>query len=233
MGLELEGKTIRYSVRQSGKAKTPSIKSRKGSFTVVVPKNLELEAETFLRENKEWVLEKHREHEKFRTSVPERVFEPGESIEVLGESKDIVLETARTNKVKTDNIVLAKHLVDRSCVKDQVEKALREHARTRFENKAQAYSDRLGESFGKVFVRDQDTRWGSCSGKRNLNFNWRLVLGPTHVFDYVVAHEVTHLKHMDHSNRFWKTLEEVYPDWERSRDWFEENSGKLVFDPDI
>lgn len=78
--------------------------------------------------------------------------------------------------------------MNRTSLKDQLEKVLRDEARQIIESKIQLYSDQVDKDYEKVFIRDQETRWGSCSSKGNLNFNWRLILGPEHVLEYVVVH---------------------------------------------
>ena len=79
-----------------------------------------------------------------------------------------------------------------------------------------------------VRLRGQATRWGSCSASGNLNFNWRLVLAPPFVLDYVAAHEVSHIVEMNHSRAFWKTVERTLPDMERGRDWLKDNGRQLM-----
>ena len=74
-------------------------------------------------------------------------------------------------------------------------------------------AERLGRQRGSITVRDQRTRWGSCSAVGNLNFSWRLIIAPESVLDYVVAHELSHLRVMDHSPRFWDTVATVVPDY--------------------
>jgi predicted metal-dependent hydrolase len=86
----------------------------------------------------------------------------------------------------------------------------------------------LGVEAGRIQVRDQRTRWGSCSAAGNLSFNWRLVLAPFEVLDYVVVHEVCHLRVADHSRRFWRLVESRRPDWREQRDWLSEHGPELL-----
>lgn len=76
--------------------------------------------------------------------------------------------------------------------------------------------------YARISIRQQKTRWGSCSSKGNLNFHWRLVLMPEEVMDYVIVHELCHLKYMNHSPEFWKCVGEVMPDYQRWRRWLRE-----------
>lgn len=89
------------------------------------------------------------------------------------------------------------------------------------------YQQITGGRVNQIHIRDQKTRWGSCSSLRNLNFNWRLVMAPPEVLDYVVVHELCHLTHMNHSREFWDMVGSVMPEyWERKK-WLKENGGML------
>lgn len=89
------------------------------------------------------------------------------------------------------------------------------------------YANLLGADFGRITIRCQRTRWGSCSAKKNLNFNCLLMLAPPEVIDSVVAHEVCHLKEMNHSDRFYDLVLRIYPDYRRQNKWLKEN-GRLL-----
>jgi predicted metal-dependent hydrolase len=86
----------------------------------------------------------------------------------------------------------------------------------------------LGVSFGRIQIRDQRSRWGSCSTRGTLSFNWRLVLAPYEVLDYVVVHELCHLREANHSRRFWSLVESRRPGWRRQRDWLHEHGPELL-----
>ena len=101
-------------------------------------------------------------------------------------------------------------------------------ARTVFRQKAALYAGIMGVTFGTITIRDQKTRWGSCSARGNLNFNWRLILAPEPVLDYVVIHELAHRKEMNHSSRFWETVEAVMPDYKNQRQWLRDQGDRLM-----
>ncbi len=94
--------------------------------------------------------------------------------------------------------------------------------------KVEYYAKELDVTYGRVTIRHQKTRWGSCSTKHNLNFNCLLMLAPEHVREYVIVHEVSHLIEMNHSKRFWKLVEKMLPDYKESQKWLKEKGIELV-----
>ncbi|MFQ8776751.1 MAG: M48 family metallopeptidase [Roseburia sp.] len=88
------------------------------------------------------------------------------------------------------------------------------------------YAGLMGVSYGSITVREQKTRWGSCSAKGNLNFNWKLVLMPEEILEYVVVHELAHRLQMNHSMEFWDEVEKILPDYRKRRQWLKENGQK-------
>ena len=90
------------------------------------------------------------------------------------------------------------------------------------------YAKQIGVTYGKITIRNQKTRWGSCSNKGNLNFNCLLMLTPPEVIDYVVVHELCHRKEMNHSGAFWEEVEKILPDYKEQVKWLKENGGKII-----
>lgn len=105
---------------------------------------------------------------------------------------------------------------------------LRERARRELLTRSRRLAEAIGRKVVRVSVRDTRTRWGSCSSKGNLAFSWRLILAPEAVLDYVVAHEVAHLAHMNHGKRFWRLVEKLAPDAGRQRLWLNRNRSQLL-----
>ena len=90
------------------------------------------------------------------------------------------------------------------------------------------FAKQIGVTYGKITIRNQKTRWGSCSSKGNLNFNCLLMLTPPEVIDYVVVHELCHRKEMNHSGAFWAEVEKVLPDYKEQVKWLKENGGRII-----
>lgn len=90
------------------------------------------------------------------------------------------------------------------------------------------YAEKMSLSVGRITIRNQKTRWGSCSSKGNLNFNCLLMLCPEDVRDYVVVHELCHMLEMNHSKAFWNNVEHIMPDYRSRRAWLKENGGRII-----
>lgn len=109
-----------------------------------------------------------------------------------------------------------------------LENRYKEAARSYIPKRVAYYHAMTGGDYRRIAIRDQKTRWGSCSSKGTLSFNWRLMLAPPAVLDYVVVHELCHLTHMDHSPAFWQAVEAVCPDYRNLRKWLKEHGNELV-----
>ena len=114
---------------------------------------------------------------------------------------------------------------------EHLARRLRDHlvatARNEFAHRARRLAFRIGKSVARVSVRDTKSRWGSCSGRANLSFSWRLIFAPESVVDYVVAHEVAHLAEMNHGPRFWRLVESLSPGSAVPREWLRRHRNRL------
>lgn len=136
---------------------------------------------------------------------------------------------------------IKKHLVQMYFKAEEIKKQKKEPALTNADieklcqkalsvipDKVKYYAEIMGVTYGRITIRNQKTRWGSCSNKGNLNFNCLLMLMPDKVLDYVVVHELCHLKQMNHSKKFWKEVERYMPDYKNYKKWLNENGGVLI-----
>ena len=107
-------------------------------------------------------------------------------------------------------------------------KTLAEQALKLIPQRVEYFARQVGVTYGRITIRNQKTRWGSCSSKGNLNFNCLLMLAPTEILDYVVVHELCHRKEMNHSKAFWTEVEKVLPDYRQSVQWLKENGNQIM-----
>ena len=174
------------------------------SCTCTSPDNVPV---TVVDHNGAWILDQVERVERLRT-----VWRPeGRQVDILfrGEPTKVRVETtetrARGNLVEVTNgtIVVRRGTTSQTPVARSLENWLRKQARAEFELRLAAVTMRLGQNPRRVYVMGQRTKWGGCSARRNLSFNWRLILAPDFVLQYLVTHEAVHLAVPDHSARFW------------------------------
>ena len=108
-----------------------------------------------------------------------------------------------------------------------IDRWYRREARRRITAAVAREAGRLGVEHTSIAIRDQRTRWGSCSRRGTLSFNWRLVIAPVEVLDYVVIHELCHLRELNHSKAFWRLVDEALPNWREQRRWLNEHGPEL------
>ena len=137
----------------------------------------------------------------------------------LGNKVILSLKASKTNSVLQDKDILH---VDTNRVNDQVHSAklvskwLKEKALKDFVRRVEVFSVKLNVHPSSVYLSNAKSRWGSCNSKREIRLNWRLIQAPPHIINYVICHELAHLKEMNHSNRFWEEVEKVLPEYRSS-----------------
>ncbi len=160
------------------------------------------------------------------------ILENGDVLYYLGEKRVLtVIREQRTRaKIKSvmDRILMwIPYEADYKYKREQLEKWYRKEALAVISEKALEYAKALSVHFESIRIKDQRSRWGSCSSKGNLNFNWRIVMAPEPVCDYVIIHELCHLVFMDHSINFWNLVKSICPEYQQYKKWLKENGKRL------
>ena len=185
-----------------------------------------------------WIIKKLEEIEKSLSSdINERRYENGSRVFYLG--REYVIGICRDYGIKRPVIELypdkinIKLLHDNVFDESQIKAILREWYVKQFEviikDRISRYSSIIGVRPSKVTIKEQKTRWGSCSTKGNINLNWKLVMAPLEVVDYVIVHELSHMRRMDHSYKFWEIVGNILPEYSDRRKWLRVNGSKLFF----
>ena len=180
----------------------------------------EREAAAAVRELRPWIDRRRAEVEVARGAI-ERA--PG-GVPLLGELLTLREEPGRTRAHRRGGVLLVP-VGDGAA--QAIERWYRRTARAELGPRVSAATEALGAEYSRITIRDQRTRWGSCSPTGALAFNWRLLLGPEEVLDYVVWHEACHLVVFDHSRRFWDLLERHRPAYRVPRRWLHDNGAAL------
>lgn len=227
--IEIEGKEILYKVSWGGRGRAARVKIQPYGAKVVVPESSDVDPHEFIKERKDWLLKNYEELQEVLAEFPDRKFEDGESFPYLGEDHEIVYSDIEKPQVKKGEIRLPREDIKSSSADSVLEDFLRERAREEIHEVIENYIDQITGTYNKVYIRNQKTKWGSCSSKRNLSFNFRLIMAPPEVLEYVVVHELVHLEVPRHCTDFRRKLSELLPGYQESSQWIEENKRKLVF----
>lgn len=228
--VDLLGTNVTYGVHHSDRATKSRIDVDIHGVTVVLPGDDDTNPETLLKENATWVLEKLETYDAHRERAPKRTFEAGANFPYLGEQRELIIEPRPSHTVNDESIRLRQSTVEQSSVKQVLENFYRRRAREYFTDCADDYAAQMGVKYEKIELRNQRTRWGSCSTDGTLSLNWRLVMAPPEVVEYIIVHELTHLIEQSHNREFWSLVREHDPDYKTHAQWLERNSTKLIFD---
>ena len=148
-----------------------------------------------------------------------------------GRPLKINVSAARSSRIilREDALDVLTPYSDPEEINAQIKRWLIKSALIKIRSYLDKWSPTVGIPYGRVTIREQRTRWGSCSNKRNLNFNWKLVMAPEAAMEYVVVHELCHLIHLNHSDRFWAEVRRRMPDYEVWKKWLKRNGQALQF----
>ncbi len=152
-------------------------------------------------------------------------FVPNQVISLCGKDYLIIHDPKQKgNTITNMEIVIGGDL---SFFNRRVKDLIKKEFLSLIQKQVREYAQKLGVHYGHITLRDTSSRWGSCSSSGNLSFCWRVAMAPDFVIRYLIAHEVSHLKHMDHSPYFWKTVATLTPDIMRSKNWLRYHAQEL------
>jgi predicted metal-dependent hydrolase len=179
------------------------------------------EIDKFLFQKESW-LQKRLDHVRENTNAVNTLFSKGKILYLGG-----MLSVEKKPRVRArvaSNVLLVNSLEP---IEKQVYSVLKKEARTVIQDLINELEPSMKVLVKSFRLKDNSTNWGSCSARGNLNFNWRVVMAPLEVLRYLVIHEMSHLKHMDHSDRFWNFVAEFDTDWEMHDKWLKDNGSVL------
>ncbi len=217
--LTLGDPPITVQVRRKKNARRLTLRlGAHGVFLTVPPRMSTREAYGFLAKQETWLREKLSDR-----PSPHNVFETG-MIPIAGEPRRIITGSGRVPCLDGETLALpgghAQHPA-------KLKVFLKELAREQLTEASDRYAAALGASYAKITLRDTRSRWGSCTASGNLMYSWRLIMAPPSVLDYVAAHEVAHLKELNHSKAYWAIVARLMPDYAKHRGWLRQHGAGL------
>lgn len=224
--IELDGTVVSIAVKVSARARSFRLSLPAAGPLLTLPEGARwTDAEAFLHRHRHWLAAR------LPRAASARRLETGSVVPLRGVPHLVVGTGTLRGRVE------AVHTADGPALYVPGEAAhhprrlydwLKKEALSDLARQSAWHADRLGVSVTQVRLRSQSSRWGSCSSTGTINYNWRLILAPPHVLDYVAAHEVAHLVEMNHSAAFWATVTRTLPDMQRGKAWLKAHGRELM-----
>jgi predicted metal-dependent hydrolase len=219
ISLDLAGGAITIGVRTSKRARRLKLVAGVNGVEAVVPPGYRAEElESFVSAKRDWIIKTSGYYAKLKERCG--VLEPG-TIYFLGNKYrfHIVKDRQQSAIVSDAMKLITFHVVDKRKYKQDMQQWYKEQTGRIIAERLPALASRLGLKYNKVLIKNQRSRWASCSKKGNLNFNLLLAAAPLEVIDYVIVHELMHLVELDHSPKFWQLVEQADPEYKKHKEW--------------
>lgn len=230
--------TIDYKIKRSDERETLSIAVDPVEGVIVTsPEDVdEDKIKEVVKGRARWIIEKQEDMKEILKPPLEKEFLSGEKLQYLGRRYRLKLiegEEFFVNLKKGKFMITYPEGLDEKerkiSVRDNLLEWYYEHAEDKLKERVSKYKNQVGVEPNSVKVKHQQKRWGSCTKNKDLLYNWRVIMAPMSIVDYVVVHELCHLKEKNHTDKFWRMLKSVIPDYEDRKEWLRVNGPRLVF----
>lgn len=228
---------ILYTVSDSKNRKTLNIAVKDGEVLITIPLGTKPEVyEPLIRKKAPWILKQLADYEEIEIKSRQIRFQSGEKLPYLGRHYRLYVSkvTASTSSLTFSQGRFQAIIDEGLSLEEQREqlyplymKWVREKGQHFAEKRVERFIQRLGKAPTGISVRNMEKRWGSCTPQQKIILNWRIFLAPVSMVDYVLAHEVAHLKELNHTPAYWETLRMLIPDYEERKEWLRVNSNQL------
>ena len=231
--INIDRQTITYTLRRSFKARRVRLEVRQQTgLTVIVPRSYPISQLYGLLKSKErWISRNLQRFSNSHSLSARKELKYGDTVPYLGQDLELVKqENHHGESVVLDGnkLVLSPDLFKNGLLELALEQWYRSKAAKLITEIADKLSSQMGINYKRILIRGQKTRWGSCSRKKNLSFNWKLMMAPEPVVEYVIIHELIHLKEMNHSKRFWELVAQYCPGWREHKKWLKQHEADLT-----
>ncbi|EDY86726.1 zinc metalloprotease [gamma proteobacterium HTCC5015] len=229
----LDGNGFIVEVLRTDRKKTADIRVEEGAVSVVVPRNTtEARINELIREKRRWIKRKMALHQE-QAPVTEKRMVSGEAFAYLGRHYRLKVVRGPYAPVKLSAgrllVTVPQGTEQPHIIRNALIRWYKRQADIKLTDKVRRFAPRVGVEPAGVAIKSFRSRWGSCTAKGSLEFNWRIMMAPNSVVDYVVLHELCHLLHHNHSQAFWDQLRLVAGDYQSHKDWLKEHSVRLAF----
>ena len=225
----MDGFTFQVEVVRTERKRSASIRLEGDLVKVSVPKTLSDDrVRELVNKRTTWIKTKLQEQSE-RPIVKPKEYVSGESFPYLGKHYRLKVITGNAASLKLKSGYLQATVEETDANAQSTTQSLLlnwylTHAEKRLTEKTQRWAEIIGVEPNTVSVKGYKSRWGSCSIQGDISYNWRIILAPHHIVDYVIIHELCHMLEHNHSARFWSHVEQYAPDWRRCRDWLKRNN---------
>ena len=208
------------------------IQVKDGLVEVRAPFKIEQkEIDSFILQKKSWINKKLSLQKSIKKPIRKK-FKNEENFQFLGKNLKLKITISENKKSYIDDkfiyLVLKNNKENfKEKIKEKLEIFFRETAKDIFKNKTLDEAKKIRVTPKKIIVRSYKRRWGSCSYKKDISYNWKLIMAPEKIIHYVVIHELCHLIHFNHSRDFWKSVGKILPDYKSSKEWLKLNQHLL------
>jgi predicted metal-dependent hydrolase len=229
----VDGQTIVYTLRRSFRARRVRLEiSQRNGLVIILPRSYPNGQLPGLIKSKErWISRHLARLSRCQPPTAPKKLEPGDTIPYLGRNFELIKQKNHHGEevvLQGNKLAVSSDLFDNGLLETSFEKWYRAEAARLITDMADRLSSQIGITYERIVIRGQKTRWGSCSHKKNLSFNWKLIMAPQPVVEYVIIHELLHLKEMNHSKKFWVLVSRNCPDWQEHKKWLKEHETDLT-----
>ena len=228
----IHGKGFKAEVIRTDRRKTATVKVEEGKVSVVVPKSTSTDkVEVLVTKKTKWIREKLLLQREYQPHKPKE-YVSGESFTYLGRNYRLKVLTDPNKSVKLKSGRLVVQVPPSVQKRDQYIRGVltewyRAHALEKFQEKVERFSEIVRATPSSVGIKTFKGRWGSCSTKGHVLFNWKVIIAPNPIVDYVVVHELCHMKQHNHSPAFWQCVASVIPDYMECKHWLKVSGRRL------
>ena len=239
--IKIGKQTIDYEIIRSDRKSIGIIVDKDSNLVIRAPIKTDKEKiKEVISDKSEWILEKLEKVGEIKPAPKPKEFLSGEKLSYLGRKYRLKVKPADIDKARI-KLYQGRFLIDYpkafegddgkriSVIRDALTEWYRGKAKIKIKERVDKYREELGVKPNSIKIKNQKTRWGSCSSLDNLNFNFKIIMAPMSIVDYIVVHELAHLIYDNHSREFWQTIKSIIPDYEERREWLRINGRRLDF----